>query len=176
MKQLMITKRKIRNKMKNKSVGLLIIGIAIIIGLIVFLFNNALTTIVNTSCTHGTSCPMYGTIETQTYIAGALILVIIIIGLIIMFNKEEKQIVTKIVKQKVIQEERKRQINLSKLDSEEKKIVQTIQESDGTIFQSELNEKSGFDKVKVTRILDRLEGKQIIQRMRRGMTNVVILK
>lgn len=152
------------------------IGIAIVLGVIIFIFNSALTQIVDASCSHGTSCPMYGNITTQTYISMALVAIIILIGIILIFNKEEKQIITKIVKQKVIQEEKKRQIDFSKLDSEEKKIVQTIQESDGTIFQGELNEKSGFDKVKVTRILDRLEGKQIIQRMRRGMTNVVILK
>lgn len=162
--------------MKNKFVGLLVIGIAIIIGVIIFIFNSALTQIVDASCSHGTSCPMYGNIATQTYISMALVALIVIIGIILIFNKEEKQIITKIVKQKVIQEDKKRQIDFSKLDSEEKKIVQTIQKSDGTIFQGELNEKSGFDKVKVTRILDRLEGKQIIQRMRRGMTNVVILK
>lgn len=152
------------------------IGIAIILGIIIFIFNNSLTHIVDASCTHGTSCPMYGNITTQTYISLALVALIILIGIILIFNKEEKQIVTKIVKQKIPFEEKKRNIDLSKLDSEEKKIVQTIQESDGTIFQSDLVEKSGFDKVKVSRTLDRLEGKQIIQRMRRGMTNVVILK
>lgn len=162
--------------MKNKFVGLLMIGIAIILGVIIIIFNNALTQIVDASCTHGSSCPMYGNITTQTYISMSLVAIIVIIGIILMFNKEEKQIVTKIVKQKVMQNEKKKQIDFSKLDSEEKKIVQVIQESEGTIFQSELNEKSRFDKVKVTRILDRLEGKQIIQRMRRGMTNVVILK
>lgn len=162
--------------MKNKFVGLLMVGIAVVLGIIIFIFNNALTQIVDASCSHGTSCPMYGNITTQTYISMALVAIIILIGVILIFNKEEKQIVTKIVKQKVMQEEKKRKIDFSKLDGEEKKIVQTIQESDGTIFQGELNEKSGFDKVKVTRILDRLEGKQIIQRMRRGMTNVVILK
>ncbi|PIN91750.1 hypothetical protein COU61_01900 [Candidatus Pacearchaeota archaeon CG10_big_fil_rev_8_21_14_0_10_35_13] len=49
-------------------------------------------------------------------------------------------------------------------------------EGDGTLFQSDLVDKSGFDKVKVTRILDKLEGKGFIERKRRGMSNVVILK
>jgi uncharacterized integral membrane protein len=158
--------------MKNKNVGLLIIGIAIVLAAIVFLFNNALTTIVNTSCSHGTTCPMYGTINVQTYVAGALIAIIVIIGIVLMLSKEEKQIVTKIVNNK----ERKVSIDLSKLDSEEKKIAGILTQSNGSAFQSDLTEKSGFDKVKVTRILDRLEGKQIIERRRRGMTNIVLLK
>ena len=164
--------------MKNKSVGFLIIGLAIVIGLIVFLFNNALTTIVDTSCSHGTSCPMYGTIHTQTYIAIALIAIIVIIGLVLLFSKEEKQIVIKKVKEKSLdnQKLKEKEQNLKLLDAEEKKVYQLLIDNKGTIFQGELVDKSGFDKVKVTRILDKLEGRQLIQRMRRGMTNVVLLK
>jgi uncharacterized membrane protein len=164
--------------MKNKSVGFLIIGLAVVIGLIVFLFNNALTKIVDTSCSHGPSCPMYGTIHTQTYIAIALIAIIVIIGLVLLFSKEEKQIVVKKIKEKSLdgQKMKDKEQNLKLLDTEEKKVYQSLIDNNGTIFQSELVEKSGFDKVKITRILDRLEGKQLIQRMRRGMTNVVLLK
>jgi uncharacterized membrane protein len=163
--------------MKNKFVGLLVIGMAIIIGLIVILFNTALTTIVNTSCSHGTTCPMYGTIRTQTYISVALIAIIVVIGLILLFSKEEKQVIVKKVKERIVDKNFKiKEENLKLLDSDEKKLYQLLLENKGTIFQSELVEKSGFDKVKVTRILDKLEGKQVIQRMRRGMTNVVLIK
>ena len=153
---------------------MLIIGIAIVVGIIVFLFNSALTNIVDTSCSHGPTCPMYGTINTQTYVAGALILIIIIIGVVLMFSKEEKQIVTRTIKVKG--KEKKIQINMGGLSAEEKKIAQIILDAKGSIFQSEIAEKSGFDKVKVSRILDRLEGQQLIERRRRGMTNIVILK
>ena len=162
--------------MKNKNVGMLIIGLAVVIGIIVFLFNNALTTIVNTSCTHGPTCPMYGTIKTQTYVGLALIVIIFIIGLVLLFSKEETKIVTKTKTIKEQVEVKRKPVDYSKLDKEEKVLIKTIEDAQGTIFQSDLVEKSGFDKVKVTRILDRLEGKQMIERKRRGMTNVVILK
>jgi uncharacterized membrane protein len=158
--------------MRNKNVGMLIIGIAVVLGIIVFLFNNALKTITSFSCSMGTTCPMYSAINVQTYVASALILIIVIIGIVIMLSREEKQIVTKMIREKA----GKKEINLNGLDSEEKKLIQIINGNQGTIFQSELTEKSGFDKVKVSRILDRLEGKQIIERRRRGMTNIVILK
>lgn len=160
--------------MKNKNVGYLIIGLALVIGVIVFLFNNALTTIVDTSCSHGPTCPMYGTIRTQTYVGGALIALIIAIGLFFIFSKEETRIITKT--KRVIVEEKRKPIDYSKLDAEEKNLIKNLEDAKGTMFQSDLVEKSGFDKVKVTRILDRLEGKQIIERKRRGMTNIVILK
>lgn len=160
--------------MKNKNVGMLIIGIAVVLGIIVFLFNNALKDITSSSCSMGSECSMYGAITTQTYVAAALIAVIVIIGLTIMLSKEEKQIITKRIKQPEMA--KKRKLNLSGLDSEEKKLILIVNNSDGSMFQSELVEKSGFDKVKVSRILDRLEGKQIIERRRRGMTNIVLIK
>jgi uncharacterized membrane protein len=161
-------------KVKNKSVGFLIIGVAIVIGIIVLLFNTALTKIVDSSCSHGPTCPMYGTINTQTYVAIALIAIILIIGLVLIFSKEETKIVTKIKKEQV--EVKRKPLDYSKLDKEEKVLVKTLEDAEGTMFQSDLVEKSGFDKVKVTRILDRLEGKKIIERKRRGMTNIVLLK
>ena len=40
---------------------------------------------------------------------------------------------------------------------------------------ADLIEKTGFGKAKMTRIIDRLEGKGFVERKRRGMTNVVVL-
>ena len=52
--------------MKNKHVGYLIVGIAILIGFVVLSFNRAMTDIINESCSHGSTCPMWGTIDFQT--------------------------------------------------------------------------------------------------------------
>ncbi|HII14872.1 MAG TPA: hypothetical protein HA362_01010 [Nanoarchaeota archaeon] len=71
-------------------------------------------------------------------------------------------------------EEREKRLKL--LNEDEKKVVEMLKQAEGTMFQSDLVEKSGFTKVKVTRILDVLEGKRLVERKRRGMTNVVILK
>ena len=160
--------------MENKHVGWLIIGIAFVIGIIVWIFNMALKDIVGQTCVHGPSCTMYDTIKTQTIVSFAIIAVIIIIGLVIMFSKPKEKIVIKKVKEQV--EVKRKLIDYSKLDKEEKVVVKIIEQADGTIFQSDLVEKSGFSKVKVTRILDKLEGRQLIERKRRGMTNVVVLR
>jgi uncharacterized membrane protein len=37
-------------------------------------------------------------------------------------------------------------------------------------------EKLGIGKVGITRLLDKLEAKQLIERKRRGMNNVVVLR
>lgn len=59
---------------------------------------------------------------------------------------------------------------------DEKEIVKIIVDEGGTIFQSQLVEKSGYSKSKVSLILDRLEARRILERKRRGMTNAVVLK
>lgn len=162
--------------MKNKNVGFLIIGIAIIIGIIVGIFNFGLRSIVADSCSHGPECSMYGTISIQTWISLAIAGLILVIGLFMVFSREEKEIVIKKIKEKIEVEKKAKPMDYSKLDKEEKIIMKAVENAQGTIFQSDLVEKVGFSKVKVTRILDRLEGHQLIERKRRGMTNVVVLK
>ena len=44
------------------------------------------------------------------------------------------------------------------------------------MFQADLIEKTGFSKARMTRIVDKLEGNDLVERKRRGMTNVVVLK
>ena len=45
-----------------------------------------------------------------------------------------------------------------------------------TVYRTlKLIQETGFSKVQMTRILDRMEGRKIIERKRRGMTNVIIL-
>jgi len=61
-------------------------------------------------------------------------------------------------------------------NTDEKEIVKLVIAEGGTIFQSQLVDKSGYSKSKVSLILDRLEAKRILERKRRGMTNVVVLK
>lgn len=68
------------------------------------------------------------------------------------------------------------EVDLSKLDDEEKTIYNLLKLKEGSIYQSDLIKETGFSKVKTTRILDKLEGKKIIDRKRRGMTNIVILR
>lgn len=62
------------------------------------------------------------------------------------------------------------------LDADEQRIVALIEQAEGGAYQSDLITKSGFSKVKMTRVLDRLETKGVIERRRRGMTNLVLLR
>ncbi len=156
--------------MENKNVGWLIIGIAIVIGIIVWIFNSALTNIVRQTCTHGAQCTMYDTIRTQTLLSLSIAGVILVIGLFIMSLKSKEKIVVKQVKEK------KKKIDLNGLDNEEKRIIELLQSEGNAMFQPTLMEKLEIGKVKTTRLLDKLEAKQLIERKRRGMNNIVVLK
>ncbi|OIO81436.1 hypothetical protein AUJ84_01185 [Candidatus Pacearchaeota archaeon CG1_02_32_132] len=159
--------------MENKNVGYILLGISALIIIIIFLFNSAMTKIVYTTCSaeHGPSCPMYESIDQQTYLSLAIVGLVILIALILIFSKPQERIIIKKVKER----QKKTVYDLSGLKAEEKKVFSTIQENK-TIFQADLIEKTGFGKAKITRILDRLEGHKLIERKRRGMTNVVVLK
>ncbi len=160
--------------MENKNVGILILGISALIIFIILLFNNAMKEIVTEGCPavhQGLSCPAYRTINQQTYLALAIVGILFIIGFVLLFSKPKERIVIR----KIKEIEEKRKINVSDLNVDEKKALKIIQ-NEGAIFQADLIEKTGFGKAKVTRILDRLEGRGIIDRKRRGMTNVVVMK
>jgi len=162
--------------MENRQTGFIVIGLSAGMGIIIFLFNQALIAIVNTSCSHGPSCPMWQSIKYQTNISIGLMVFVILIGLYLVFSEQLDRVLFKPKKEKKKITKKSFKTDMSKLSANEKTVFEKIIESQGALFQSELVEKSGFNKVKVTRILDKLEGKDLIDRKRRGMSNIVILK
>jgi len=156
--------------MKNKNVGWLIIGLSVVIGVIILIFNAGLRKIVSSSCTHGTTCPMYDTIAVQTWIAIAIAAIILVIGLFLVFSKETEKIVFREKKSK------KKTINLDGLDSNEKQVIKILQKENGAMFQKTLMDQLGIGKVGMTRLIDKLEAKQLVERKRRGMNNIIVLK
>lgn len=165
-----------QNIMENKNVGYIILGMSVLIIIIIFMFKGTLTSFVNASCdlSHGGEyCPMYDTIDKQTYLSLGIAGILLIVGLVLIFSKQPERL---IVKTRTIEKRPQRTIFDTKdLRQEEKQVLKLIQDN-RTIFQADLIEKTGFGKVKMTRIIDRLEGKGFVERKRRGMTNVVVLK
>lgn len=67
-------------------------------------------------------------------------------------------------------------VNTSKLSEEEQKIYALLTEHHGSLYQSDIMKELGCSKVKVTRLLDKMEHQEILERKRRGMTNIIVLK
>jgi len=159
--------------MENKSFGFMMLGISAVIIAIIFLFQKALEEIVKASCglEHGKTCPMYATITQQTSLAIAIVGIIVVIALILISSKPKERIIIKKIKEK---KQRKR-VDLTGFRPDEKKVFKIIKENK-TMFQGDLIEETEFTKAKMTRILDKLEGHGLIERKRRGLTNIVVLK
>ncbi len=158
--------------MENKHVGFLVLGIAALLIFIIFLFQAALKDIIVASCgaAHTTACPMSQSVNQQTYLSLGIVGILAVIGFVLIFTKPEERIVIKKVKEK------KKKLDLKGLDKDEKKVVQLLKDENGTMFQATLKEGLDVGKVKLTRLLDKLEAKQLIERKRRGMNNIVVLK
>lgn len=161
--------------MENKNVGYLLLGLSMVIIFIIFLFNNALEKIIDSNCTMEghIGCTMYDTLNQQTYLALGITSILVIVALFLVFSKPQ---IKTIVKTKTIEKKRiEREYDTSDLRKEEKDVFSIVRENK-TIFQADLIEKTGFGKAKISRVLDKLENRGFIERKRRGMTNVVVIK
>ncbi len=113
------------------------------------------------------SCPFYEkhhSNERIIFLIGLLAAFLGGIGFYLSLTKTEKIIEHK-------------EYDLTKLNKEEKELFRFIKENkDKGVYQSNIVEKFNFPKSKVSRILDKLERLEIVERKRRGMTNIIVLK
>ena len=160
--------------MENRTVGWLIIGISIIIVGIILLFNQAMLTIVEQGCPveHLTGvCPAFDTIQDQTYLSLAIVAILFAVGIVLLFSRQSEKIVVR----RVVERQKRPSVDIHSLTPEERTVLEIIQK-ERALFQADIGEKTGFAKVKITRILDKLESQGVIERKRRGMQNLVVLQ
>ena len=76
-----------------------------------------------------------------------------------------------------LQEKKKEWEKVSKgLKDDERSVYEAVLEAEGIIEQGQLVEKTGLSKATVSRTLDLLESKGLVEKRRRGLGNVVSLK
>jgi uncharacterized membrane protein len=77
----------------------------------------------------------------------------------------------------VLSERREKWLEISKtLKDDEMKVYQTVLDAGGILNQGDLVTQSGLSKATVSRTLDLLESKGLVEKRRRGMGNVILLK
>ncbi|MBI5354921.1 MAG: hypothetical protein HZB68_00515 [Candidatus Aenigmarchaeota archaeon] len=69
-----------------------------------------------------------------------------------------------------------KEIDTSSLDDEEKKVYEALKKGGGSAYQGDLIKGTSMSKVQISRVLDKMETKGILERRRRGMANIVFLK
>jgi len=152
--------------MKNRQLGLIvaiagILLLVLIVSLVPVIQTAQMEGCVCSDSEEGGICPHEDNLPYQIYLGGGISVIMFVLSYFLFTKKEPS----------------KKKIVIPKdLTKEEKSIIDEIIKSDGLIFQSDLVEKLKISKVKVTRILDKLEARGLIERRRRGMTNAVIIK
>jgi len=152
-----------------REVGAVVIIVALVITFLLLSFIDTLTKLSQESCTCGDIC---GMTEFQTPLivyaglVGVCIIFVVGVNLFVKGGTLSGQ-----ADHKSIWKEK-----LTTLRDDEKTLYRLIMEADGTVFQSDLVEKTGLSKVKVTRTLDKLESRRLLERRRRGLTNIIVLK
>jgi uncharacterized membrane protein len=154
-----------------REAGYALIVISIVLFFVMLSVTNEINSYLHESCNHpaGEVCPMASELPVQSYVGFSLDFAIGAFGVFLVYKSRQIQ---------RFQSEKKHDLErtLKELDGDEKTVYETIAGSDGVVFQSDIVEKTQFPKVKVTRILDRMEHKGLVERRRRGMSNIVLIK
>ena len=172
--------------MNKRQIGIIIIALVVVLFLATLsltLYTNSLNKVLHQSCNLSAEvCPFNKAVPNQSIIGFTIVALLAIFGIYLVVQKEPKIEKIKVEKAAKAPSADRRinsinipKVNIKDLKIEEKKVLDLVA-GEGAIFQAALVEKSGLSKVKVTRILDMLEGRGLVERKRRGMSNVVILK
>jgi uncharacterized membrane protein len=159
-------------KFNQKNTGFLVVGLAIVLVFMLAIVkadvdkrDSALCEVFHSNPDLDIAqCPAHQS-NTSWFLMGAFGIAFLILGsgLYMIFIPASK-------------EERKFEADASKLDEEEKKVYEILKANNGSAYQSDVIKEAGFSKVKISRILDRMEAKGVAERKRRGMTNLIVLK
>lgn len=164
--------------MNNKKIGIIMIAIAAVIALFgawLKTYNDKIAQVQYNqtgSCYLPDGTCLHATSDSILYSSFGIAIIIIIIGVYLLLRKNEKKTIIKNiknVKNNIVTE-------APKTLTPEAKIIFDLTAQYGSILQGELVSKSGMDKVRVSRLLDKLEMQGLIERKRHGMSNLVVLK
>jgi uncharacterized membrane protein len=164
----------------TRYIGVILIIIGIVNLIIMYDFSNETLQLIDSehsgSCMTFETCPHIAILN-QAYLGYGLSAAILIIGaLMVIFGGCRPEEKLRPLKASENEKKARWSENMKTLTGDEKLVYEKIAASDGVIFQSELVEKSGFAKAKVSRILDRMEANGMVERKRRGMANAIVLK
>lgn len=154
-----------------REAGICLILISVAMFFLIVSMTEQLNQYIHASCTHpaGEVCPMSSELPVQSYAGFSLDFVTGAFGFFLVYRSRQ-------ARRSDSEKKHEFERTLKGLDGDEKKVYEMISGSDGVVFQSDIVEKTQFPKVKVTRLLDRMEHKGLVERRRRGMSNIVLIK
>jgi hypothetical protein len=172
---------------RNKTMMGVVAVLLLLFVAAIFFYNRTLNDLAASSCTEDASiCPHAKVVDTQNLVIGVLVFVVAIMAGWLLYNAYFAKAAPAEAPRAApaaqagqganAAQGKKRKIAAASLDSDEARVVAFINEGNGSVYQSDILKKTGFSKVKVSRLLDKLEQKGLLERKRRGMTNLVVAK
>jgi len=141
------------------TVVLIIVGFVLSVSLVYYYIHENFMGGSSCSC----SIPVYWVLASLSTI-GILVGIFVYAYLEGSFRKERKELHSEVMD------------TLNFLKDDEKRIVEILIKSGGRVLQKDIVELSGFNKVKVSRCLSRLEDKSVVSRRENGMSKKVVLE
>lgn len=160
---------------KQQKLGIGILGASAVVLVFLFLFNASLNESKQEACAlacgdSGDSCSLdtcpYHSEQDNSWMLGIVSVLVAFLGgmgFYLMIGKKEEVILEK-------------SYDVSSLSEEEQRIFQRIIQDKEGVFQSTLAKEFQLSKVRMTRMLDKFEALGLIERKRRGMSNIVFQK
>lgn len=156
--------------MNTKIIGAALIGISIVFLFVLTSFVNEINHSNESSCGCPTGqCPMSNDLPLYAYLGFFIALLLGILGVYVILTARGME-------REYAEKEKKLAEQVKNLDEDEKKIYEEIYRADGVVFQADLVKETELPKAKVSRVLDRLENKGLLERRRKGLNNLVLLK
>jgi DNA-binding transcriptional ArsR family regulator len=156
-----------------KKVGAILVVFSIVLFIVLYFITNLIISLrldLHKTCPlPPESCPYKGSVPTEVLAAFVIDAAMGVLGVSLLITSYRSEKVN-------VKEKTKVKESLKSLQDDERKVYDLIINAEGFMFQNDLIEKTGYSKVKVSRILDKLEMKGIVERRRRGMANIVVLK
>ena len=139
--------------LKTNQIGLIVIALAVLLGVILYSFSTESIASSTQQCEAeltAEECPHQGYVPPQAFLGTLFLLTLGGLGAFLSLQKEPTKISLK------------PKIYLKSLDNDEKAVYKKVLDSNGVMLQSEVIDKTGFSKVKVKRILDKLDAKNVL--------------
>ena len=158
----------------NRNLGAILVAVAIVLFVLLVAIKLKFDSMAEVQCTDN-NCPFHDQTSTWLVFAGLGVSALLIAsGVFLLFgnrHQEENDAISLTSRGKELAP-----VDVSQLEEEEKQVYDVLKEKGGSLFQGDMIKETGFSKVKITRILDRLEQKNVVERKRRGMSNLVVLR
>lgn len=164
--------------MENKKLGIILIIIALLVGgLMIYFINRLSEQSRELKCFDNRDCFAIERGLSISHIAIGLFSFMLALGFyLLLFNKTERAILERLEKEKDEKiDNAKFEMLFKALDSYEQKVVRGIKEQDG-ITQNTLRLRVGMSKAKLSYVLQELEKRNIIKRIKKGKTLSIYLK